>query len=253
MCCFSRPVEHVANTRIFARWLPRTKADPGYPQALAYQMEFKATEPLAMILPLPVLPGSGERAVRFIDLHNKADLFVTLRECFPVPLMKAAGIKSYARANAAAPLVVEQVGSFEASYVPSIADFARLDPRFKLPAGTWDRLPAYKDWGFAVFKLRPEATTVHPMAFAFPRREPERGLFFPTVHIHDGVVHQKEEFDHSLYCQRPEGWPAPAGWEESPGHPASVTRQTYGGLLERNAHVFRRTLRGEMRNTDTWA
>lgn len=252
MCCFSRPVDDVANTRIFGRWLPRPAAGPGYIQGLAYQMDFRASEAMAMILPLPVLPGSGERAVRFINLHGKADLFGSLARCFPV----AYQARSRAAASApesAAPLAVEKVGSFDASFVPSVADFARLDARFRLPAGTWDRIPAYRDWGFAVFKLRPDATTVHPMALAFPRREPERGLFFPTVHIHDGQVHRKEEFDHTLYCQRPEGEPSPAGWQESPGHPASLTQRTYGGLLERHAHVFRRTLSGQMRNTDTWA
>lgn len=252
MCCFSRPVDDVANTRIFARWLPRTSADPGDVQGLAYQMDFRASEAMAMILPLPVLAGSGGKAVKFIDLHNKADLFGTLARCFPI-IPRRSYRASSDTPQSTGPLAVERVGSFDASFVPAIADFARLDPRFRLPSGTWERLPAYRDWGFAVFKLRPDATTVHPMAFTFSRREPERGLFFPTVHIHDGQIHKKEQFDHTLYCQRPEGWPSPAGWQESPGHPASATWHTYGGLLERRAHVFRRTLRGEMRNTDTWA
>ena len=37
------------------------------------------------------------------------------------------------------------------------------------------------------------------MAFDFPRAA--KKLFFPTVHIHDGKVHDKADFDHALYCQ----------------------------------------------------
>ncbi len=63
MCCFSGPVKNVGQTNIFAR------AERGAAlQQLAYSMSFSASEPLAMILPIPVLNGAGEDAVRFIDL-----------------------------------------------------------------------------------------------------------------------------------------------------------------------------------------
>src|SRR5207248_7445223 len=95
-------------------------------------------------------------------------------------------------------LNVVDVGSFEASFVPTIPDFERLDERFRLPTGTWDQLPQYKQYGFTVFKLKPGAKVIHPMAFEFPRAAPAR-LFFPTVHIHDGKVHDTATFDHALY------------------------------------------------------
>ncbi len=38
------------------------------------------------------------------------------------------------------------------------------------------------------------------MAFEFPSRLNDQ-IFFPTVHIHDGEVHEIEEFDHTLYLQ----------------------------------------------------
>ena len=48
----------------------------------------------------------------------------------------------------------------------------------------------------------PESTLreFHPMAFEFPRRDPDT-LFFPTVHVHDGRVHAEARFDHSLFWQ----------------------------------------------------
>ena len=72
-------------------------------------------------------------------------------------------------------------------------DWDRLDERFRIPPSIFDALPAYRDFGFAVFKLqvtgresesglfpeKPATKTFHPMAFEFPRADPDR-LFFPT-------------------------------------------------------------------------
>ena len=53
MCCFSRPVDSVSATNIFAR------SGAGGRQLIAYSMTLRAGEDLAMILPLPIKPGSG--------------------------------------------------------------------------------------------------------------------------------------------------------------------------------------------------
>ncbi|MCP3143595.1 hypothetical protein [Pyxidicoccus xibeiensis] len=194
MCCFSRSVESVSDTNIFAR------DDQGVDQFLVYSMRFSAKEDLAMVLPLPVPRGTGEDAVRFINLEKYPSFFNDMAAGFSASRVLRGAPQNAPRAPMSAPLRVVKVGGFEASFVPTVADFERLDARFRLPAGTWERLPEYRDLGFAVFKLRKEAHSVHPMAFRFPRREPER-LFFPTVHIHDGKVRKEARFDHSLYCQ----------------------------------------------------
>ncbi len=59
------------------------------------------------------------------------------------------------------------------------------------------------------------------MAFEFPHRDPTR-LFFPTVHVHDGRVHARAEFDRAA------------------------------GLVDGDAHCLRRTIRGLAPNQDTW-
>ena len=145
------------------------------------------------------------------------------------------------------------VGSFEASFVPSIADFARLDERFRLPEGTWDSLPRYKKFGFAVFKLKEGKKTIHPMAFNFPQADPSK-LFFPTVHIHDGKVHDKADFDHDLYCQEAESQSNKQllHWRESTG-PANtfVDIKRAENLLDPEAHVYLRTIHGMQKNEDT--
>ena len=78
--------------------------------------------------------------------------------------------------------MVVQVGAFEASFVPTVKDFSRLDKRFRLPAGAWNKLSTYNDYGFAVFKLKHGALKVHPMAFSFPDAG-HRPPLFPQPYI----------------------------------------------------------------------
>ena len=195
MCCFSRPVRSVTETTIFCR------LDGQGRQLTAYAMRLNAPENLAMILPIPAEPGSGEKAIEFIDLQFYRNFFDHLNLGFPDSMPKSYAESFGAATNKRAALEVKRVGSFDASYVPSLTDFSRLDGRFRLPEGTW-KSPQYLDWGFVVFKLRKGEANVHPMAFSFPTRY-ERMVFFPTVHIHDGQMHETAEFDHVLYCQAP--------------------------------------------------
>lgn len=196
MCCFSGPVHEVKNTRIFARVGQR-----GH-QAIIYQMGIQADQEVAMVMPIPVKAGEGEKAVTFHDLQGYPALFDDLHKGFPVPASTYSD--TFGAAPAPAPgrgnLKVVSVGAFDASYVPGIADFTRLDERFRLPADVWPQLPGYHEFGFAVFKLKPGRSKIQPMAFTFPTARPEE-IFFPTLHIHDGKIHEKERFDHTLYCQ----------------------------------------------------
>jgi hypothetical protein len=246
MCCFSRPIRSVTGTNIFARSGVKGR------QYVVYSMRLDTPEDVAMILPIPVKAGAGERAVRFIDLQGYPQFFVDLRQAFypPPPSRAAGGTKSAAAAPA---LQVHQVGSFEASYVPTVRDFSRLDARFRLPAGTWEQLPQYKNYGFTVFKLKPGARVIHPMAFDFPRADPKR-LFFPTVHIHDGKIHSTAGFDHFLYCQRSEGDAfSLLDWKESERFAESFinTGQSKSLVLPKE-HLYLKVMRGRMKNQDTW-
>jgi len=238
MCCFSRRVDKVADTSIFARPSKDNK------QFLVYSMLFAAKEDLAMILPLPTPKGSPEDALKFINLEKYPDFFKDMAAGFPAPPPpRGGGDKGPPKDKPH--LVVVEVGAFEASFVPSVKDFSRLDERFRLPADTWDELPAYKDHGFAVFKLK----KVHPMAFEFPRTDKSQ-LFFPTVHIHDGKVHKTATFDHALYCQ---GIPAMQlmRWTESPKLAGNFMKiDESQGLIDKEAHVYRLRLAGRRNNED---
>jgi hypothetical protein len=187
---FSMTVASVSNTKIFAR-----SSLDGH-QFLVYSMSYEANTDLAMILPLPTPPKPSEDAVHFIDLSDYSEFF----EDIFVPFMtRSADPPSKSMSN----LLVHDVGSFEASFVPQIPDFSRLDSRFQLDNDIWSELPQYDDYGFAVFKLKAGAKSVHPMAFKFPRQNPKQ-LFFPTVHVHDGNVEPMAKFHHVLYCQSTE-------------------------------------------------
>ncbi len=247
MCCFSQSVQRVANTRIFSRRIDESR------QAIAYQMEFAADSDLAMILPLPVVVGSGEEAVKFINLKGYDTFFTDLDSAFPNIEAKSLGRSNYAPAagDPQPQLVVQSVGSFEASFVPTVADFRRLDERFRIAPEIWGKIPGYADYGFAVFKLKKGDHKVHPMALSFPSRHPEK-LFFPTVHIHDGEVHTKEHFDHELYCQvtRP-GLFEMMKWEESPGLAKAACKvEKSAGLLNGDGHIYRRRMIGDFANKD---
>ncbi len=205
MCCFAQPVVSVTDTNIFARLLP-----DGW-QYLVYQMSFKSKTKNAMVLPLPVaLPATDDKTLEFISLEDYEHFFDDLNDGFPLappPPSHSFGTVDSAEPVPEQDLEVHEVGAFVASFVPSVADFDRLDERFRIPKSSWDKIPQYGDYGFAVFQLKDLEGKPHPMAFKFRSRldkGDERAVFFPTVHIHDGEIHAREDFDHTLFLQAPE-------------------------------------------------
>jgi hypothetical protein len=242
MCCFHPEVQSVRGTRLFAR-----SARDGR-QFLVYAMTKRSAQDVAMILPLPVPAGVADDALRFISLKDCPAFFDFLDAGYPKP--KAEPTPEVVTPVPRAPLAVVEVGAFEASFVPSVKAFDRLDERFRLPATTWDVLPV-KNFGFAVFKLKKGALEVHPMAFEFPRANPAR-LYFPTLHVHDGKFHAEAEFDHVLYAQsREEERLEIHDWDES-AQPAGlfVPIAKTQGLVEGERHLYRRAVLGKRKNED---
>ncbi len=246
MCIFSGPVSAVENTKIFAR-----SAGDGK-QFLVYSMAYSADDALAMILPVPTPVAAAEDAVGFIDLSGYEAFFDDMAKGFIGPQSRTFSVPLPAGLLS---LQVHEVGSFQASFVPTLDDFARLDSRFRLPMQIWDALPRYSDYGFVVFKLQAGAKNIHPMAFSFVRRNPSE-LFFPTVHIHDGNVEKKAHFDHALYCQMPH--PAP-DWRISSDDPfagkATAAKMFMDcdkaqGVLDPEGFIQMKRLRGMYVNED---
>lgn len=238
----------VSSTRLFAR-------RDGGDQYLVYQMAIDAPAELAMVLPLPVAKVA-EDAIAFLDLSEVPQLFDRLRDCFEAPANRGELLDLEEVAAMPQSLVVHSVGSFEASWVPTLADMTRLDPRFRLSDDVWRDLPQFADYGFAVFKLKAGAQTIHPMAMKFPTKDP--ALYFPTVHVHDGKVHRKAGFDHELYFQC-EGAPvldAPGGATRPIETAFYVPRARVDvdetlGAVAGDMTLYRVELRGTLANTDT--
>jgi hypothetical protein len=253
-------IRRVDGTHIFAR------ATRGGRQLLVYSMNVAARQPVAMILPLPVPPNPGEDALRFVDLKGYPAFFRDLDAAFPALEIEASrgGGTAVFGASQSLKLVVHEVGDFIASFVPSFADFERLDERFRLSDAVWDALPTYRDYGFAVFQLkdlggqswfrrlfaRPTTKTIHPMAFEFPRRDADV-LFFPTVHVHDGEVHEKAMFDHHLYAQLLPGQRPPPAWQENDTPLANhLDVERSEGVVDFDLPAFTRSVMGWHENAD---
>lgn len=246
MCIFSARVSSVANTNIFAR------SSIGGKQFLVYSMQYRTDSELAMILPLPTPASPPEDAVRFIDLSGYPQFFDDMAEAFIGTLTR--GAAASVAFDSKPTLKVHEVGSFQASFVPRLRDFTRLDSRFRLPDQAWEQMPQYGDHAFAVFKLRAGEKKVHPMAFEFPRRNPQE-LFFPTVHVHDGIVEAKAYFDHSLYFQSPRirvGVPFSRADDLSP-EPAKqfMDIAKTRGIVEADTVIQNQRLKGMRINRDT--
>ena len=124
---------NISKTNIFAR-----HTRPGC-QLIIYSMSIASKSRAAMILPLPVVSGSGEDALQFVDLSGYPDLFDDMDAvCLPeFQMASMAGIDDFDTLDLeeaeTTVLSVHEVGDYEASYVPTMADFSRIDPCFHLP------------------------------------------------------------------------------------------------------------------------
>lgn len=258
MCCFAQPVQFVGNTQIFARFLSDQK------QAIVYEMQYESAVDNAMILPIPTVAGAGEKSVRFVDFSGYPQFFRDLNRAFPARNEYSTSSRAMlaAPAGAAPKLAVQEVGAFVASVVPRAEDFRRLDPQFSIAPETWGKIPIYSDYSFVVFQLKSRSGRPHPMAFEFDSRHREE-LFFPTVHIHDGEVHELEEFDHTLYCQLPEfdtrcgrytgKSDAATRWVRSEHSAGNTVKESLAkGLVDPGKLLHRKNLNGNLENRDVF-
>jgi hypothetical protein len=81
-------------------------------------------------------------------------------------------------------------------------------------------------------------------------------IYFPTTHVHDGIVHSSADFDHALYAQ---GVADTSEWELSSVMPhevmkfgAVLRRDLTQGTVDANAPIRRRILKGWFPNRDIW-
>lgn len=196
MCIFSGEAE-VSNTHIFAR-RGETEASRNR-QLLIYGMELTNEAPVAMALPLPTKVSTT--SIEWVDMSPDPRFFEDLSALFPAFMTRSLGPVCF---SADEQLPVARVGEFEASFVPSAADFFRLDPRFRIDTSIVEALGVDRSWGWAVFQFQPGTRKAHPMAFWFDTYFPNH-LYYPTKHSHAGDAPEHAEFDHKLFFQLPAG------------------------------------------------
>jgi hypothetical protein len=237
MCIFSKPVNSVSATHIFVRRDLRNNRN-----VTIYQMEASLMGDNAMILPVP---GTD---VEFVNLEGYPEFFKDMDSLFPQKLTRLA--KSLSRSGGTKTLEVHDVGQYIASYVPSMNDWDRIDPVFKLADNCWEELPDYSTFGFVVFQLKSKnhgrdyseeyagivppsrkrlqlgVEKFHPMAYTYTPID--NRIFFPTTHVHDGEVEKVSNYDHKLYYQLDDDFSTVPlttsnhfSWEISTGMPSS--------------------------------
>lgn len=123
MCLFTSGVTDVSDTRIFVR------KEGARRQILAYQMTLQADDELAMVLPLPVGERDESSALEFINMEKCERFFDTIASLLAIweddDVSFGSSLGSDAPPVTRPVLEVHRVGDYEASFVPSIADFSR--------------------------------------------------------------------------------------------------------------------------------
>ncbi len=228
MSSFSGNLIQAANTRIFARPTP-----DGH-EFLAYQFDYDADGPIALIIPLPTPTDSSDDSVRFIDLSGYPEFFADMEKGFP-----------YARGVAMTRKMTKpKENAYQATFLPTLQDLASIEEDLRIPETVWQQLPEYNEFGFAVIKLSPDVHPFYPLALEFPMRNPNL-LYFPTFHIRAGQAPEEAVFDHDLFCQ------ARAGWLRTYDVASSfMDIERAQGVIDPGERVSRMTVQGMHPNSD---
>ncbi len=213
MCCFSGPVTSVSGTKIFASMRVLLATEGERAQILAYEAMVTTEASNAMVLPIPVRPDVGADGIVLLDMSSVPDFFLVL---FRLVEAGTPRLPTFSAPFPQPQLTVHRVGAYDVSIVPTIEDFGRLSSLFRLgpsrsPVGLGVSLEQpqgllqvfrqrYPGHSFVVCQIAPGKVDLHPFGVMFLPRHPDH-LFFPTLHIHDGALHEKAHFDHQIFAQ----------------------------------------------------
>lgn len=131
MCCFSGNVNQVADTSIFCRMGAKGN------QVVIYSMTLDTDEDVAMILPIPIREDRDEKRVEFLNLALSPKLFEKLDRAFPEPGALSLSLAPFGGSDSRKVIEVHSVGSFDASFVPTVGEKA-VDVRMPERTGAVD-------------------------------------------------------------------------------------------------------------------
>jgi hypothetical protein len=175
MGIFSTPVRVASTFNFFAR----ANADH---QFLACNFRYEAAAAFTLFLPLPTPPETPASAVRFINLAGYDELFSDMRRGFP-DLTRDTGKLSFTDR------LLEKVRDWldldttqiEFAFFPNRTVLAEMRDSWPVSDAVWPALEPYAECGLVGLKLEAGANRLPPVAFEFPRRDPDE-LTFPTAH-----------------------------------------------------------------------
>lgn len=272
MCIFSREVKSVSATKIFASiayadlpWIGPGRR-PYVRQTLVYENQYAASDELAMVLPIPAALGSS--SIELIDMSSRRKFFEALEALFSDPYTKSLGGRGRFMTRGG-PLPVISCGDYLVSICPRQEDMKQLHPMFQVDSDIWDdeSLQHYRSYSFVVAKLKAGTQKMSPLAFSFVSKLAS-AVYFPTLHVHDGRLPARAEFDHTLYLEAPpyssvsqlerdsqfeavyggpgEAWELYKGWRIR----ESDVSDPLEGFLHNDRHLTRRVINGEQHNGD---
>lgn len=192
MGIFSTPVRVASTFNFFAR----ANADH---QFLACNFRYEADAPFTLFLPLPTPSDAPANAVRFINLSGYDEFFSDLRRGFP-NLTRDTGKQSFTdrlREKVRDWLDLDTT-QIEFAFFPNRTVLANMREHWPVSDAVWSDLEPYADCGLVGLKLEAGANRLPPIAFEFPRRNPDE-LTFPTAHNLPPTA--AAHLRHALYAQ----------------------------------------------------
>lgn len=186
MCITNGPAE-LSNTRILVI------AGTNGRQLTVYQNSADTEIKNAMILPVPTTNG-----LELVDMTSYKDIFSKLSKYFPT-LSRSIYKGFELNSSDCDTLKIHKVGSYQASIVDSLNDFARVDSSFRLNPNVKEILAThYPTFGFIVCQLVEGENDYEP--FAYTHHIIDGKVFTPTRHYHgDGPPEKISDWDHEIY------------------------------------------------------
>lgn len=212
MCCFNRPIQMVAATRILVAPTKDGRqvtvyenkvGDSAPPPLLAPSPPPPPAEEdqNAMVLPAPLKPNA---TLRLLDFSQDSFSFTDLDDWFPKiysPVRSAMARGALMQMNSAY-LEVESVGNYLISVAHSLDDLDRIDPSvFQVSPQLKELFSEHyaEGFGFVICTFNPKKPMkAHPIGYIHDF-EPNGKMFVPTRHLHDLKPHETEKFDHLLF------------------------------------------------------
>ncbi len=204
MCIIQGGAKLVADTKILvAPIVSSIDAEPQQFTVYCNKVSLEAKQG-AMILPFP------KSACTFFDLSEYKGLFDDLNMMWP--RSRGGSTKSHH-------LEIQQVGSYKASVVPDIADFARLSDIFVIDHRVKRFIQKCYPAGYSfVVCLLDQEKEYHPFGYIHGRPSADK-LFIPTMHFHQHSG-RHVDWDHEIYTVNSRMLDVPYMFQKEIGKPS---------------------------------